>query len=205
MSFLRLQPAWNYFTKTSPCVNSRLAVVLVELLPGDVPFPLLIPSQTLCTSGPLEPPQASPCLEEQMSNCFERPSCPLCPISLDIQTVMKPVHGKRPGRVIWKRNKTLWGGHWCVLLMFFFNLPPELSLNAADFQGDHTGHCLYLILCIRKLSGDKKSDHAHWDQQIVATLVDFKRREKVFCRTGSFILKHTLYPKDQNLVTQESA
>lgn len=89
--------------------------------------------------------------------------------------------------------------------MFFFNLPPELSLNAADFQGDHTGHCLYLILCIRKLSGDKKSDHAHWDQQIVATLVDFKRREKVFCSTGSFILKHTLYPKDQNLVTQESA
>lgn len=88
--------------------------------------------------------------------------------------------------------------------MFFFNLPPELSLNAADFQGDHTGNCLYLTLSIRKLSGHKKSDHTHLDQQIIAIPVDLKRGEEVFCRTGAFILKHILYLKDRNLVTDKS-
>lgn len=91
--------------------------------------------------------------------------------------------------------------------MFFFNLPPELSLNAADFQGNHTGDChfLWLILSMRKLSGDRKCDHAHLDQQIVATPVDLKRGEEVFCSTGAFIVKHTLYLKDRNLVIDKSA
>lgn len=76
-----------------------------------------------------------------------------------------------------------------VLLMFFFNLPPELSLNAADCQGDHTGHCLYLVLSNRKLSGEKKFDHTQLDQQTVATPVDLKRGEEVFLQYTCFHTK----------------
>lgn len=66
---LRLQPAWNYFTstKTFHCLNSWLLVVLVDLLPSDAPFPLLISRPALnSTSGLLDPPQATPCLEGKM-------------------------------------------------------------------------------------------------------------------------------------------
>lgn len=89
------------------------------------------------------------------------------------------------------------------LLMFLLNLPPELSLNVADFQGYHSGHRLYLTLSIRKLSGDTKSYYAHLHQQTVNSLANLKKGEEVFCSTGAFILKHTLCLKDRNLVSDE--
>lgn len=58
--------------------------------------------------------------------------------------------------------------------------------STGDFQGNHSGHCLYLTLMIRKLSGDTKSYHTHLDQQTVNTLAEFIKRGGSFLQYSCF-------------------
>lgn len=58
--------------------------------------------------------------------------------------------------------------------------------STGDFQGNHSGHCLYLTLMIRKLSGDTKSYHTHLDQQTVNSLAEFKKRRGSFLQYSCF-------------------
>lgn len=70
--------------------------------------------------------------------------------------------------------------------------------STGDFQGNHSGHYLYLTLSIRKLSGYTNLI-THLDQQTTNTLVDFEKEGGSFLQYRCFHTKAHSVSEEQEL------